>query len=99
MKPAKQVSPSVKDLISPSDFYRAELPGMPLPRGGGWRDGGLCCFHDDKTTGSFRINLDTGAFVCFSCGAKGADIITFTQLLRGLSFPEALRKLGNEWGV
>jgi hypothetical protein len=98
MKPAKKLYPNIKHDISPSDFYRAELPGMPPPPGGGWRSGGLCCFHEDKTAGSFRVNLDTGSFVCFSCGAKGSDIIAFTQLLRGLSFPEALRKLTDEWG-
>lgn len=99
MKTTAQLLQDVKGYIPPADFYRAELPTMPLPRGGGWRDGGLCPFHADQHAGSFRVNLETGAFTCFSCGAKGADIIAFIQLRDGLSFPEALRKLSEDWGV
>ena len=95
----KPCADNIKSSIPPSDFFRAELPAMPSPRGGGWREGGLCCFHDDKTTGSFRVNLDTGAFTCFSCGAKGSDIIAFMQLRDGLSFPDALHKLAQDWGL
>ncbi len=90
---------NIKNSIPPADFFRAELPAMPSPRGGGWRDGGLCCFHDDKTAGSFRVNLDTGVFTCFSCGAKGGDIIAFIQLRDGLSFSDALHSLAKEWGI
>lgn len=99
MKTAVKPLVNVKAYIPPADFYRAELPAMPPPRGGGWRDGGLCIFHADNHTGSFRVNLETGAFCCFSCGAKGSDIIAFIQQRDGLSFPEALCKLSDEWGV
>ncbi|MBZ0095026.1 MAG: hypothetical protein K8H75_06520 [Sulfuricella sp.] len=99
MKTAVQKLQDVKAYIPPADFYRAELSAMPPPRGGGWRDGGLCVFHTDNHAGSFRVNLDTGAFCCFSCGAKGSDIIAFIQLRDGLSFLEALSKLSDEWGV
>lgn len=99
MKIPFQSIQDVKFNIPPAEFYRAELPAMPPPRGSGWRDGGLCPFHDDKHTGSFRVNLETGAFVCFSCGSKGGDIIAFIQQRDGLSFPEALNKLSNEWGL
>ena len=85
--------------IPPADFYCIELPTMPAPRGGGWRDGGLCPFHADQHPGSWRVNLDTGGFVCFACGAKGTDIIAFIQLRDGLSFPEALQKLAADWGL
>ena len=97
---ASMLSPQyIKGRIPTAEFYRAELPLMPSPRGGGWRDGGLCCFHDDKHAGSFRVNLDTGAFTCFACGSKGADIIAFIQLRDGLSFPDALNKLESDWGL
>lgn len=99
MKTNVRLLENVKAYIPPTEFYRAELPAMPPPRGGGWRDGGLCPFHADNHAGSFRVNLDSGGFCCFSCGAKGADIIAFIQLRDGLSFPEALNKLSNEWGV
>ena len=99
MKTAVRLLQEVKTSIPPADFYRAELPTMPVPRGGGWRDGGLCVFHDDKHAGSFRVNLETGAFVCFACGTKGGDIIAFIQQRDGLSFPDATRKLADDWGV
>ncbi|SEF42698.1 CHC2 zinc finger domain-containing protein [Nitrosomonas ureae] len=99
MKTAIQSLQNVKAYIRPIDFYRNELPAMPPPRGGGWRDGGLCPFHPDKQAGSFRVNLETGAFICFSCGTKGGDIIAYIQQRDGLSFPEAVQKLSTEWGL
>jgi len=99
MKTTPRLLQDVKGSIPPADFYRAELPTMPPPKGGGWRDAGLCPFHADRHAGSFRVNLETGGFKCFSCGSKGADIIAFIQLRDGLSFPEALKKLADEWGL
>lgn len=90
---------NVKNDVAPSRFYHAELPAMSPPRGGGWRDGGLCPFHNDRKSGSFRVNLDTGAYVCFSCGARGGDIIAFIQQRDGLSFRDAVGKIADEWGV
>ena len=99
MKTAVQLLQNVKAYIPPADFYRAELPTMPVPRGSGWREGGLCPFHADKHAGSFRVNLETGAFVCFACGTKGGDIVAFIQQRDGLSFPDATRKLAEDWGI
>lgn len=98
----KSIIKSLKDVkiyIPPAEFYRVELSAMPPPRSIGWHDGGLCPFHNDKHTGSFRVNLETGSFVCFSCGSKGGDIIAFIQQRDRLSFPEALNKLTDEWGL
>ena len=99
MKTAIQSLQNIKTYIRPADFYRIELPAMPHLRGGVWRNGGLCPFHTDKHAGSFRVNLETGAFTCFSCGTKGGDIIAFIQQRDGLSFLEAVQKLSNEWGL
>ena len=99
MKTAVQLLQNVKAYIPPADFYRAELPAMPVPRGSGWREGGLCPVHADKHAGSFRVNLETGAFVCFACGTKGGDIVAFIQQRDGLSFPDATRKLAEDWGI
>jgi len=91
---------AIKAAVPPLAFYRAELPRMPGPkRDHGWTDAGLCVFHDDAHKGNFRVNLDTGAFCCFACGAKGGDIITFCQLRHGLSFPDALKAIADAWGV
>lgn len=86
----------LKNSIPIPYFYRQELPEAKF-KTTAWNDGGLCPFHGDNNTGSFRVNLATGAFTCFACGTKGGDIIAFTQARYGLSFPDALAKINNEW--
>jgi hypothetical protein len=90
---------AVKRSIPPARFYRCELPDMPHGRAGGWVDGGLCPFHADSQAGSFRVNLDTGAFRCFSCGAHGGDVLAFALQRHGGTFPETLARLAREWGA
>jgi DNA primase len=89
---------NIKRAISPLDFFHYELPTAQL-KNPGWNDGGLCPFHADTKAGSFRVNLETGGFVCFACGVKGGDIIAFVMALHGLNFVEALAKLADEWGL
>ena len=91
---------AIKAHVLPIEFYKAELPNMPAPkRETGWVDGGLCPFHPDTHKGNFRVNLSTGAFCCFACGAKGQDVIAFTQMRHALSFPDALQAISDAWGV
>jgi DNA primase len=90
---------TIKASITLHDFYQSELPAMPPTNRDGWVEGGLCPFHADKRAGSFRVNLDTGAFKCFSCGTSGGDIIAFLQVRDGLSFPEALKRISSDWGL
>lgn len=90
----------IKAAIRPADFYRRELPTMPTPkRETGWTSGGTCAFHADEHAGSFRVHLDSGAFRCFSCGTRGADVISFVQLRNAVSFQDALRILADAYGV
>lgn len=91
---------AIKESIDPYEFYLGEqnLLGFKT-RSGQWAIAGLCPFHDDGSAGSFKVNCESGAFTCFSCGEKGGDIITYVQKKYGLTFGEALRKLGNEWRV
>ncbi|PPD41651.1 MAG: hypothetical protein CTY16_15785 [Methylobacter sp.] len=88
----------IKNSLSPLDYYRHELPTAKLKKHG-WNDGGLCPFHADNHAGSFRVNIITGAFNCFACGAAGGDIIAFTMSLYGLKFVEALEQLASDWGL
>lgn len=88
----------IKREITPANYYQAALPEITLKRHG-WNDGGLCPFHADNSRGSFRINLETGGFKCFSCGAAGGDVIAFEQKRHGLSFPDAIAKLAKDWGL
>lgn len=89
---------SIKNRLAPLDFYRNELPCATLKKHG-WCDGGLCPFHADNNAGSFRVNLETGAFKCFSCGTCGSDIIAFSMARYDLRFIEALAKLVDDWGL
>lgn len=90
----------IKEWISPYDFYLQEQElGRFCYKSGQWAVAGLCPFHDDGSAGSFKVNCESGAFTCFSCGEKGGDIITYMQKKYDLSFLEALEKLGNEWRV
>jgi len=95
---SQKTSQKLKEAIAPGDYYRQELPEATLKKHG-WNDAGLCVFHTDNKTGSFRVNTGTGAFKCFSCGAAGGDIIAFEMEKYGLSFTEALAKLAEEWGL
>jgi CHC2-type zinc finger protein len=91
---------SLKAAIAACEFYSVEQPSMPPPRKDTcWVDGGLCPFHDDHHRGNFRVHLESGAFVCFSCGTKGSDIIDYTRLRYNLDFPATLEAISRAWGV
>ncbi len=94
----KPTADFIKNSISPLNFYTHELPNAQL-KNHGWTDGGLCPFHWDNKPGSFMINTETGAFICFSCGTKGGDIIKFKMICGGLDFVEALNTLACDWGL
>ena len=57
-----------------------------------------CCpFHREKTP-SFIVSEDKQIFTCFGCGATG-DAIEFVKKYYNLQFPDAVRKLANQYGV
>jgi DNA primase len=58
---------------------------------------GLCPFHSEKTP-SFSVNQELGAYYCFGCQRHGS-VFTFVMETQGLSFPEAVRVLGERVGV
>lgn len=66
--------------------------GLRLIGRGRWRSA-VCPFHDD-THPSLRIDVETGAFRCMACSAKGGDVLEFHRLRHGLSFTQAARDLG-----
>lgn len=58
---------------------------------------GLCPFHDEKTP-SFTVSPVRRTYHCFGCGVHG-DAIRFVMEQEALTFPEALRQLGERFGV
>lgn len=81
-------------LPKPGDYYAAE--GVKLLGRGAWRDA-LCPFHPD-TSPSLRVRIETGAFRCMACGARGGDVLAFHMQRHELRFVDAAKALG-AWEV
>ena len=58
---------------------------------------GLCPFHSEKTP-SFSVSLNKGIYHCFGCGKTG-NSIGFIMEIERLSFVDAVKFLGKEYGV
>ena len=58
---------------------------------------GLCPFHSEKTP-SFMVSPGKGIFHCFGCGV-GGNVFHFLMKFKGISFPDAVRLLGERVGV
>ena len=58
---------------------------------------GLCPFHND-TNSSFSVDLATGKYDCFACGASG-NYIGFVARQNGISTKEAYKKILREHGI
>lgn len=58
---------------------------------------GLCPFHSEKTP-SFSVNEQKQMFKCFGCGI-GGNVYTFLMNHNNLTFPEAVKYLGNRYGI
>ena len=58
---------------------------------------GLCPFHEDHHP-SMKVSPNRGTYHCYSCDAKG-DAIKFVQEKEQVSFPEAVRRLANKYGI
>lgn len=78
-------------LVSPADFYGQLFELKP-----GSKTNSLvkCCFHSDSRP-SLSINLESGKYCCFSCGAKGGDVIDFYQAFHGVGFRDAVECLSS----
>ncbi len=58
---------------------------------------GLCPFHAEKTP-SFTVSPEKQIYHCFGC-QSGGNLFTFIMQIEDLSFPEAVRFLGQKAGV
>jgi DNA primase len=78
------------------DIVRVASDYVRLRRVGN-RYSGLCPFHNEKTP-SFSISQEHQYFRCFGCDAKG-DVFKFVEMIEGLTFWEALKKLADQHGI
>ena len=60
-------------LPDPATYYAKE--GHTFRGNGEWQST-TCPFHDD-THPSLRVRLESGSFICMTCGEKGGDILAF----------------------
>ncbi len=56
-----------------------------------------CPFHTEKTP-SFSVSEEKQIFHCFGCGV-GGNVFHFLMKFKGISFPDAVRLLGERVGV
>ena len=77
-------------LPTPAAYYAGE--GIKFLGRGPWRDA-LCPFHQD-TSPSLRVRIETGAFRCMACGARGGDVLAFHMRRHELRFVDAAKSLG-----
>jgi hypothetical protein len=76
-------------LPEPQTYF--ENAGLTLQGVGKWRST-ACTFHGG--TRSMRVNLESGAWVCMSCGQKGGDVLAYAMATTGAEFAEAAKALG-----
>jgi hypothetical protein len=82
-----------KELLPPPRlFYERELGKLGRPSRGWAR--ARYPFHQPDRNPSFSINLNSGGFYCFACGAKGGDILAFVMLRDNIDFKAAAVRLG-----
>jgi len=60
---------------------------------------GLCPFLDhNDTDASFSVSQSKQFYKCFGCG-RGGNVFTFLMDYHGMTFPESVRKLGDDVGI
>ncbi|MBN1917174.1 MAG: DNA primase, partial [Verrucomicrobia bacterium] len=83
-------------ILGQADIVEVVSSYVPLKRSGR-NFKALCPFHDEKTP-SFMVHPEKGIYKCFGCG-KGGNAIHFVMEREHLTYPEAIRALGERYGI
>ncbi len=86
----------IQEIRDRADIVEVVSGYLPLKRSGANYQG-LCPFHQEKSP-SFNVNASRQIFHCFGCGV-GGNVFSFLMRMDGLSFPDAVRRLGEKVGV
>lgn len=99
LKRLRQLSEEIKSRLDYRSFY---LRYCTDARSGGTRMQTLCPIpahsHSGKGHPSLSIDLQRGLFHCFSRD-EGGDAIRFYELMRGVTFSQAVRELASDLGI
>ncbi len=87
---------TVREIRERCDIVEVISSYLPLKRSGANYQG-LCPFHQEKSP-SFNVNAPRQIFHCFGCGV-GGNVFSFVMRMEGLSFPEAVKRLGERVGI
>lgn len=101
-RPRLPTPTTLKGRIDPAAFYGREIPNAPRLRADadGWSQNFHCSFpeHEDST-GSFGVNLKTGAYRCFGCGHAGGSVVDYAMDRDGLTLDQVRADLAERYGV
>ena len=86
----------IEEIRDRTDIVEVVSSYLPLKRSG-VNHQGLCPFHQEKSP-SFNVNSARQIFHCFGCGV-GGNVFSFLMRMEGLSFPDAVRRLGEKVGI
>ncbi|MBR6880982.1 MAG: DNA primase [Clostridiales bacterium] len=87
----------IEEILSKADIESVVGRYVTFTKRTGQNLFGLCPFHSEKTP-SFSVSLSKGIYHCFGC-QKGGNAISFIMEAEKLSYPEAIRFLGQQYGV
>lgn len=95
----RRLRDEIKRVVDYRSFY---LRYCPEARQAGARLHGLCPIPSHNHTGrghpSLSVDLQQGLFNCFSRG-QGGDLITFYELMHGVTFARAVREIARGLGL
>ena len=94
---AKIPESTIDEVLSKADIESVVGKYVSFTKKTGQNLFGLCPFHSEKTP-SFSVNSQKGLYRCFGCG-KGGNSIGFIMEIEKMSFPEAVKYLGDQYGV
>lgn len=87
----------IQDILDKADIESVVGKYVAFTKRTGANKFGLCPFHSEKTP-SFSVSLNKGIYHCFGCGKTG-NSIGFIMEIERLSFIDAVKFLGKEYGV
>ncbi len=89
-------TPFLQELLARADIVDIVGRHVQLKKGGA-NFSGLCPFHSEKSP-SFTVSPSKQFFHCFGCGKNGNAIGFLIEHL-GMSFPEAVKDLAQQYGL